>query len=97
MPPRKMMPQKGSDLASSRGNTKLGSSRNLKGKNLHESKDNLQEPEEPEIDIKAAIEEMIAESNAKIAAALQARQENLVQIISQTDVAVSSPVKGTRK
>ena len=94
MPPRKMM-NKTKDSESNKSSTKMLSGRMGK-KNLHEPKEPV-EPQEPEIDVQAAIEEMIKESNEKIQAALQQRQEQLIQTISQVDVIANQPVKGGKK
>lgn len=92
MPPRKLIKNTKGD-ESFRSSSKLVSSR-TKGKN--DSKDGL-DNNEPEIDVMAAIEEMLRESNERIAAVLQQRQENLVQTISNVEVPAGSTPKGTKK
>ena len=64
-------------------------------KNARDPKE--QELQEPEIDVQAVIEEIIKESNEKIQAALQQRQEQLIQTISQVDSIANQPVKGQKK
>lgn len=93
MPPRKLLKTTKGD-ENMHSNTKLTSSRNIKGKHdPKESTDNT----EPEIDPMVLIEEMLKESNEKILAALQQRQENLSQTLASIDTSSSSPPKNTKK
>ena len=83
------------DSESNKSSTKLVSGRPGK-KNAHDKNEHV-ENQEPEIDVQAAIEEMIKESNEKIQAVLQQRQEQLFQTISQVDSVANQPVKGQKK
>ena len=105
MPPRKLLPTKPTQIKtevdSARGiPSKVISSRNKskdKLSNSNHSEDISSEHKEPEIDIQAAIEEMINESNSKIITIIQQRQENLVNLITQIDIVGNSPPKNIKK
>lgn len=80
MPPRKLIKNTKADESTVNAG-KLASSR-MKGK--HDVKE-VQEPVEPEVDVMVLVEEMLKESSEKIAAALQQRQENLIQTLANVD------------
>lgn len=95
-------PQPGrNDGDSARGTPSKVISSRMKSKeklsNHNEKDEHVNEPKEPEIDLQAAIEEAVAESNARIAAAILARQENLVMMINQIDTQNPPPPKPPRK
>ena len=54
-------------------------------------------PENQEIDVQAAINEMLAETQTKISEALQERQTNLLTMMAQLDTFSGSPKKTGRK
>ena len=96
MPPRKMVPKTTKENENGKSSNKIQSGRGAKNKNSHDSKEPV-EAVEPEIDVQAEIEEMLRESNEKILAVLQQRQENLCQTISQIDGIVNQPGKPQKK
>lgn len=54
-------------------------------------------PEDPQIDIQAAIQEMLAESQQRINETIEKRQTNLLNSILQCDNMANSPRKTARK
>ena len=54
-------------------------------------------PEEPQIDIQAAIQEMLNESQQRINETMEKRQTNLLNSIMQCDNLSNSPRKTARK
>ena len=87
MPPRSNVAQKqGADMSRS---GRAGSSRQrARGK-----KDVEQGADKEEIDIQAAIQEMIDESHARITEALQARHEQLLEQMMKIDAAMAAQSK----
>ena len=87
---------KSKESEAGKSTNKMPSGRGGKNKNSHDPKEPV-EAVEPEIDVQAEIEEMLRESNEKILAVLQQRQENLYQTISQIDGIVNQPGKPQKK
>ena len=98
MPPRRMAPPK--ETPSQKQSARHPAPQNKNSK-VHQigKQGKIQDspPEEPEIDIQAILEECLRESNEKIQAELQARQERLINSIQQCDQTVSSPRKNQPK
>lgn len=78
MPPKR--PQQHSELSKTGHQSLKGKGKGQAGKDAEKAE------ESTEIDVEAAIKELIAESNARIAEALQARQEQLAEKMMKIEV-----------
>ncbi|OHT00910.1 hypothetical protein TRFO_32297 [Tritrichomonas foetus] len=91
MPPRKMAAAKAQpDHGPNRGQASASKKNTARDTPTNQA-------EEQQIDIQAAITEMLNESQQRISEALQNRQNNLLNMIMQCDNMVNSPRKTGRK
>jgi hypothetical protein len=96
MPPRKLPPRPNPEPAARPPSTRQSDIKPGKPpEKTAPGKAPVQAPPEPEIDIAAVLQEYIAESNARIADALQARHDELVEKLINLDNSLATA--GVRK
>lgn len=92
MPAKKSATSKGNDHSLSKGQSTTSKKNSGKDSNPQSAS-----PEDPQIDIQAAIQEMLNESQQRINETIEKRQTNLLNSIIQCDNLANSPRKTGRK